>query len=134
VVRKWMTQRANYRRRRRSANLRYRAPRFDNRRRKEGWLPPALNSRVDNVVTWFRRYSRLVPLEGVAVETVRFDTQALENPEISGVEYQQGTLFGYELREYLLEKFGRTCVYCDARDVPLQIEHVVPRSRGGSNR
>src|SRR5690606_35702241 len=82
VVRKKMTQRANYRRRRRSANLRYRAPRFDNRRRKEGWLSPSLNSRVDNVVTWFRRYSRLVPLEGVAVETVRFDTQALENPEI----------------------------------------------------
>jgi len=35
-----------------------------------------------------------------------FDTQKLQNPEISGVEYQQGELFGYEVREYLLEKWN----------------------------
>jgi len=56
------------------------------------------------------------------------------NPEIAGVEYQQGTLAGYELREYLLEKWGRCCAYCKATGVPLQVEHIVPRSRGGSNR
>jgi hypothetical protein len=47
--------------------------------------------------------------------------QKLENPEISGIAYQQGTLAGYELREYLLEKWGRKCAYCDATNVPLQI-------------
>ena len=65
---------------------------------------------------------------------MRFDTQALEAPEISGVEYQQGTLAGYEVREYLLEKWGRVCAYCDATGVPLQIDHVRPRAGGGSNR
>ncbi|MCE6957488.1 HNH endonuclease, partial [Cereibacter sphaeroides] len=65
---------------------------------------------------------------------VRFDTQAMQNPEISGVEYQQGALAGYEVREYLLEKGGRCCAYCDARNVPLQIDHVRPRAHGGSNR
>ena len=60
--------------------------------------------------------------------------QALQHPEIAGVAYQQGTLAGYEVREYLLEKGQRTCAYCGRRDVPLQIEHIVPRSRGGSNR
>jgi len=57
-----------------------------------------------------------------------------QNPEISGVEYQQGELFGYEVREYLLEKFGRKCVYCGADNVPLQIEHIRPKSRGGTDR
>jgi hypothetical protein len=75
-----------------------------------------------------------VPISHLAQELVRFDTQALQNPEISGVEYQQGTLMGYEVREYLLEKWGRKCAYCGASDKALQIEHIVPKSRGGSNR
>jgi hypothetical protein len=50
------------------------------------------------------------------------------------VEYQQGELAGYEIREYLLEKWGRKCAYCNATNVPLQIEHLVPKGRDGSNR
>ena len=42
-------------------------------------------------------------------------------------------LAGYEVREYLLEKWGRVCAYCDATGTPLQIEHIVAKSRGGSN-
>jgi len=134
VARERMRKRAAYRRRRRSANLRYRAPRFDNRCRREGWLPPSLESRLCNVVTWARRYQALAPVAFVEIETVRFDTQALQNPEISGVEYQRGALFGYEVWEYLLQKWGRRCAYCGAQNVPLEKEHIVPRSRGGSNR
>ena len=80
------------------------------------------------------RLSRLAPVTALSQELVRFDTQKLDNPEISGVEYQQGTLLGYEVREYLLEKWGRECAYCGTADTPLEIEHVIPRSRGGSNR
>jgi hypothetical protein len=65
---------------------------------------------------------------------VKFDTQLMENPEISGIEYQQGELQGYEVREYLLEKWGRWCAYCKAKNVPLEIEHITPKSRSGSNR
>ena len=68
------------------------------------------------------------------MEFVKFDMQLMENAEISGVEYQQGTLVGYELREYLLEKWGRKCAYCGKEHIPLQIEHIVPRAKGGSNR
>ena len=77
---------------------------------------------------------RWAPVSALSVELVRFDTQALQNPEISGVEYQQGTLFGYEVREYLLEKWGRKCAYCDATGVPLQIEHILAKARSGSDR
>lgn len=134
TIRKHLTQRAQFRRRRRNANLRYRAPRFLNRTKPQGWLAPSLQSRADNVENWVRRYQRIASLTALSLETVRFDTQKLENPEIQGVEYQQGTLAGYELREYLLEKWGRKCAYCVAENVPLQVEHLVPRARGGSDR
>ena len=68
------------------------------------------------------------------MELVRFDMQQMENPEVSGVQYQQGTLAGYEVREYLLEKWGRKCAYCDAKDVPLNLDHVHAKASGGSNR
>ena len=129
-----LTARRQMRRRRRS-NLRYRAPRFLNRgNQKKGWLAPSLQHRVDTCMAWVRRIKRWASITALSSELVRFDTQALQNPEISGVEYQQGTLFGYELREYLLEKWGRQCAYCDAKDVPLQIEHIRPKAQGGSNR
>jgi hypothetical protein len=121
-------------RRRRRGNLRYRAPRFLNRMRLTGWLAPSLQHRVDTTMAWVNRLMRWAPVLAVSSELVRFDMQALEKPEISGVEYQQGTLAGYEVREYLLARWGRTCVYCDAHDVPLQIEHIVAKARGGSNR
>ena len=97
-------------------------------------MPPSLQTRVDNVFTWARRLQALVPISKIAVETVRFDLQAMENPEISGVEYQRGELAGYELREYLLEKWEHRCAYCGSTNVPLEIDHVVPRSKGGTDR
>ncbi|MGO9614161.1 MAG: RNA-guided endonuclease IscB, partial [Dissulfurispiraceae bacterium] len=122
------------RRGRRNRNTRYRPSRFNNRTRPQGWLPPSLMSRVHNVTAWAKRLQRFAPLSQVAVETVRFDTQLMANPEISGIEYQQGTLTGYEIREYLLEKWGRKCAYCGKEGVPLEIEHIVARTRSGSNR
>jgi 5-methylcytosine-specific restriction endonuclease McrA len=133
-VQKKLKQRASFRRRRRSANLRYRAPRFNNRRRKKGWLPPSLQHRVDSTVSIVNKLRPLAPVTAIAQELVRFDTQLIENPEISGRDYQQGTLAGYEVREYLFEKWGRKCVYCDAVKVLLNLDHVVPRSNGGSDR
>lgn len=134
VVKMYMARRASLRGRRRSENLRYRKKRGKNRKVPEGKLPPSLNSRVDNLSNWTNRMRRSAPVSQVAVEQVRFDSQKLQNPEIHGVEYQQGTLFEYEVREYLFEKWGRKCVYCDAEDVPLTKDHIYPSSRGGSNR
>ena len=129
-----LRQRAHFRRRRRSANLRYRAPRFSNRTKPAGWLPPSLQHRVDTTVTWVKRLQRLAPIATLSVELVHFDMQRLEHPDIAGIAYQHGTLAGYELRAYLLEKWTRQCAYCDKQDVPLQIEHIMPTPHGGSNR
>ena len=132
-IRDALTARRNCRRRRRG-NLRHRAPRFLNRTKPQGWLPPSLRHRVDTATAWVAKLVKLAPVTGIVEELVKFDTQKLQNPEISGIEYQQGTLFEYEVREYLLEKFGRKCVYCGAENVSLNIDHVVPKARGGSNR
>jgi 5-methylcytosine-specific restriction endonuclease McrA len=122
------------RRGRRARHTRYRKARFLNRRKPKGWLPPSIESRILNVMTWVNRLRRYCPVAAISQELVKFDTQAMENPEIEGVGYQQGTLAGYEVREYLLEKWGRKCAYCNKGDVPLQIEHIHPRANGGTNR
>ncbi|HBK62667.1 MAG TPA: HNH endonuclease, partial [Cyanobacteria bacterium UBA11166] len=122
------------RRHRRNRKTRYRQPRFFNRTRKPGWLPPSLESRIKNILTWVKRITRYVPITGISQELVKFDTQAMSNPEISGIEYQQGELAGYEIKEYLLSKWGRKCAYCGVENLPLEIEHIQPKSTGGSNR
>jgi 5-methylcytosine-specific restriction endonuclease McrA len=119
---------------RRQRKTRYRPARFANRRRPAGWLAPSLQHRVETTLTWVGRLRRFCPIAAISMELVRFDTQLMQDAEISGVEYQQGTLQGYEIREFLLEKWGRRCAYCGAQDTPLQIEHIVPRARGGSHR
>ena len=63
-------------------------------------------------MSWVGKMRRLLPITSISMELARFDTHLMENPDISGVEYQQGTLAGYETREYLLHKFGHRCAYC----------------------
>jgi 5-methylcytosine-specific restriction endonuclease McrA len=134
VIKHRLLARRALRRGRRNRTCRYRAPRFQNRRRPAGWLPPSLQSRVENTLTWVRRLRKYAPVGAISVELAKFDTQKLQDPDISGIEYQQGELAGYEVRQYVLEKWGHRCAYCGARDVPLEVEHIVPKSRGGSDR
>ena len=133
-IKKALDGRRVLRRSRRARHTRYRSPRFDNRKRRSGWLAPSLQSRIANIETWVKRLMRLCPIKAISLEVVKFDLQQMESPEIEGIKYQQGTLFGYELREYLLEKWGRACSYCGAKDVPLEIEHIQARANGGTDR
>ncbi|MFX0065535.1 MAG: RNA-guided endonuclease IscB [Candidatus Hermodarchaeota archaeon] len=104
------------------------------------WLPPSLKTRVEQTIQTIRKLNTLAPLTAISIENVKFDTQLLQNPEIQEIEYQQGTLWGYEVKEYLLEKFDRECAYCQGMsgDLILEVDHVVPqqpkRGQAGSNR
>lgn len=135
-IKKRLDGRRGVRRKRRSRFTRYRQPRFQNRKssRRKGRLPPSLESRVANVLTWVRRLMRFCHIEAISMELVKFDMQAMQHPEITGAQYQHGERMGYEVREYLLEKWGRRCAYCGATDVPLEIEHILCRARGGTHR
>jgi len=125
--------RRRYRRSRRG-RLGYRPPRFNNRTRPEEWLAPSIQHRKDSHIRLVEKLTTLLPITYKRVEVANFDTQKMQYPEITGVEYQQGELQGYEVKAYLLEKWGRTCAYCGKTDVPLEVEHIIPKSRGGTNR
>jgi len=129
-----LLSRRQLRRGRRNRKTRYRQARFLNRTRPDGWLAPSLKHRVDTVLTWVRKFIRLAPIRSISQELVRFDLQLMQNPEISGVLYQQGELQGYEVREYLLAKWNRQCAYCSVENVPFEVEHIQPKSKGGSDR
>ncbi len=134
-IKKCLEQRRNVRRHRRYRNVRFRSARFNNRKRIEGWLPPSVIHRFYTTRTWINRILRFSSVSKAMVEIVKFDTQKLENPNIQGKEYQQGPLFGTEMREYLLYKYDHTCQYCKglSKDKILEWEHKVPKSKGGSD-
>ncbi|MFV0135239.1 RNA-guided endonuclease IscB [Streptomyces sp. HMX87] len=122
-IRARMRQRAGYRRRRRSANRRYRAPRSLNRTRPAGWLPPALRHRVDTVVSMADRLCRYAPVAEIHVERVGFRASSEERP-----------LAGTNVRAHLQATWDDACAYCGTTQGPWNIEHLVPRCRGGSDR
>ncbi len=123
-----------YRRGRRNRNTKYREPRFMNRSITKGWFAPSIEHKINTHLELIKKIKKLLPITRIEIEVASFDTQKIQNPEISGIEYQQGELQGYEVREYLLEKFQRKCAYCGKTDIPLEIEHIIPSSRGGSDR
>jgi len=134
AIKKRLDDRHAVRRARRARHTRYRKPRFANRSRRAGWIAPSLESRVCNVITWVKRLMQLCPIDAISMELISFNLQQMENPDIEGCAYQQGTLAGYEVREYLLDKWSRTCAYCEKQNIPLQVEHIVPRAKGGTDR
>ena len=134
LVRNKMDRRRSFRRNRRG-RLRNRKPRFDNRTRPEGWMPPSLVTRLANTETWVRRLCSLFPVTLVQVETAVFDTQLMADQEITGREYQQGELAGWQMRSYIFHRDGNRCAYCgDAKAQRYELDHIVPRSRGGTDR
>ncbi|MEU5954956.1 RNA-guided endonuclease IscB [Streptomyces sp. NPDC047525] len=134
-IRLCMKRRAVYRSRRRSVNLRHRAPRSNNRSRPEGWLPPSLRHRVDTTLSLVNRFCRYAPVTEVHVEDVAFDTHSMSTgKQLRGAEHQNGRLAGTDARAYLVAAWGRACAYCGATGVPLNTDHIHPSSRGGSSR
>ena len=130
-----ISDRRMYRQNRRYRKTRYRKPRFDNRKnKKKGWLPPSLEQKVAVQLNEIGHLHRHFPIETIIVEVAEFDIQKIKNPDISGKDYQQGTLQGYNIRNYLLEKHGRKCFYCDKEVSTFEVEHMIPKAKGGSNR
>ena len=129
TIKATLTKRRSFRQNRRG-RLRYRAPRFNNRRRKPGTLPPSVDIlRIDTirVVDILRR---MYPISSIRLERNKFDPQLMMSPDIQGVEYQRGTLFGWQVRAYVLERDGSRCIYCRRRNVRLELDHVRPRAAG----
>ncbi|MDD2555729.1 MAG: RNA-guided endonuclease IscB, partial [Syntrophaceticus sp.] len=120
------TERQQYRRIRRN-RLRYRKPRFDNRRKPKDWLADSIQHKLDSHIRLVNLIKSLVPVTKVIVEVASFDTQAIKNPGIQGKEYQQGEQYGFwNLREYILHRDNHQCQNpdCKSKTPELQVHHI----------
>jgi hypothetical protein len=125
-----------YRRGRRN-KLWYREPRWLNRTKPEGWLPPSIERRYQTHVNLIERIKNLLPVSKVIIEIAKFDIQKLENPDVKGKKYQQGDLYEYQnVRSYLMSREKGLCEYCkkDFKNSSGHIHHRKPKSKNGSNR
>lgn len=131
-----LSARREARRTRRGRKTRYRAPRFDNRRRSSGWLAPSVEQSVRSHLALIRKVHSLLPVTETVIEVAQFDTQKLKNPSISGMEYQQGEQFGFwNIREYVLWRDGHECQNCHgkSKDPILNVHHIESRLTGGDS-
>ena len=132
VIKKSLDSRRMVRRSRRNRKTRYRAARFLNRTRPEGWLAPSIKSRADNVINFIKKYKKLININKVMIENVSFDvSQMSSNTKLYGVAYQQGPLYQNKLKSFIFGRSNGKCVYCGAKAT--EIDHVIPRSSGGTN-
>ena len=130
-----LSTRREARRTRRSRKTRYRKPRFNNRIRKDGWLAPSIQQKVDTHLTVVHKATEILPVSSITVETASFDIQKIKNPDISGTGYQQGEQLDFwNVREYVLFRDGHTCQCCKgkSKDPVLNVHHIESRKTGGN--
>ena len=119
---------------RRNRKTRHRKPRFDNRRRRDGWLAPSVQQKVNTHLTVISKVNEILPVAKIIAEVAAFDIQKIKNPDIQGAEYQQGEqLCFWNIREYVLFRDGHTCQCCKgkSKDKILNVHHIESRQTGG---
>lgn len=125
-------------RRARRNRLRYRKPRFENRVKSKrlGWVAPSVRHRIDAHIRVIDNVCSILPISRIIIEVAQFDTQKINNPNISGNEYQKGDQLGFwNVREYVLARDGHKCQHCKgkSKDSILNIHHVESRKTGGDS-
>lgn len=121
---------------RRSRKRRYRQARFNNRvkSKKKGWLAPSILNKIDTHLKVIADVYKILPITRLIVEVASFDIQKIKNPEIQGVEYQQGEQLDFwNVREYVLFRDNHGCQYCHgkSKDNILNVHHIESRKTGG---
>jgi len=132
IIKKNLDSRRAIRRSRRQRKTRYREVRFLNRTKPEGWLAPSVKSRADNVINFIKKYNKLINIDRVMIENVSFDTAQMSSDSyLIGTDYQQGNLYNKNLRKFIFSKTKGRCSYCEEKAT--EIDHIVPRAKGGTN-
>ena len=99
-------------------------------------LAPSVLNQAESILNDIHKLSQTLPISKIVVEIASFDTQKMANALTEGVEYQHGTLYGYEVKQYLLTVHKHKCAYCGglSDDGILQVEHIYPKSKGGTDK
>lgn len=133
---KLLSTRRELRRTRRNRKTRYREVRFDNRKKKDDWLAPSVEQKIESHLKVIRLVHKLLPITKTTIEVGQFDAQKIKNPDINCDEYQQGEQMGFwNVREYVLARDGHKCVHCKgkSKDPILNVHHLESRKTGGNS-
>ena len=131
---KLLENRRNQRRSRRSRKLRYRPPRFNNRGKK-GKLAPSIQHKINSHINIIKKICKILPVDNIIVESTEFDPQKLKNPNIAGVEYQNGDSKGfYNVKQAVLNRDKYACQICGKTGGKLEVHHIVFKKQGGYDR
>lgn len=133
---KLLSTRRELRRNRRNRKTRYRKARFDNRKKKDGWLAPSVEQKIEIHLKVIRLVHKLLPITKTTIEVAQFDAQKIKNQDINGEDYQQGEQMGFwNVREYVLARDGHKCVHCKgkSKDPILNVHHLESRKTGGNS-
>jgi hypothetical protein len=128
------TRRQN--RRTRRNRLRYKEARFQNRKKAKGWLAPSVQHKIDSHINIVNMIHTILPISKIIIEIASFDIQKIQNPEISGEEYQKGNQLGFwNVREYVLFRDNHICQHCKgkSKDKILNVHHIESRKVGGDS-
>lgn len=135
IVRK-ISEKRELRHQRRFRKTRYRAIRFDNRRRDGEWLSPSITQKINNHISTIETVYSILPVSHTIIEVAQFDTQKIKNSNIQGVEYFQGEQLGFwNVREYVLARDRHQCQHCKGKsgDKILNVHHLESRKTGGNS-
>ena len=134
-VSKLIATKQQYRRSRRFRKTRYRKARFNNRKRIEGCLAPSVQNKVNSHMRILEKIHSILPISKTIVEVASFDIQKIKNPDISGVEYQEGEQLGFwNVREYVLFRDGHKCHgEKNCSNKILNVHHIETRKTGGDS-
>ena len=132
---KLIATRKQSRRTRRGNKTRYRKPRFKNRKNRN-IVKPSTKEKINSHLRQIEFVHKILPISKIIIELGNFDTQKMKDPDISGVEYQQGEQMGFwNVREYVLARDRYKCQYCKgkSKDSILNVHHIESRKTGGNS-
>ena len=139
VTRNLTARRENRRGRRGRKHNWYRPVRWANRANaREEHLPPSIVHRAESHVRAVKQAAKILPLRKIVVEIGKFDVQKIKNPDIEGVEYQNGPLSGCpNLKAYARWRDGEKCRICGKTSfkdkAKLDVHHIIQVAYGGTN-
>lgn len=130
-----LSTKRQFRRSRRNKKTRYRKPRFDNRKKLEGWLAPSIVNKIESHLKVIAQVHNLLPISKTIIEVAAFDIQKIKNPDIEGTEYQQGEQLGFwNVRAYVMWRDNHSCQgRRGCKNNILNVHHIESRKTGGNS-
>ena len=114
-----------------------------NTNRHEGWLPPSIESKLQQHYNWINRFMNALPNAQLVIELARFDVAHMKDPAIHNELYQRGPQYEYEnVKAFVFDRDGYKCKLCGAKGchkhkdgtaVKLVVHHILMRSKGATD-